>query len=355
MPLNRVLFVELLGGLGDLTIALAAIRALASSHPEAEVDVFCFQPYAELLINDPDIARVFTAPKGDLPDGIPVAKEKLTEVLANHHFDLVVTDTRYGGIDESIEQSNASYKETQLWNGTKTEERIEQAFLRNLVARGFVRPEFADATARLSLTLEERTWAEDWCEIQMDLEKPFVLFHPEAGTPTKCWPGERYISLGRILRDTTAPIFAPEDPPQFVIATGERPGLARAIAHAIGTNTVVMPKLSIRQFAAVAARASVMVSADTGPARVAAAVGTPVVALFGPTWWGRYGLPAPNINVQSQFQCNRYQAMNITTQPCWYGSCVSSRKTSCMEEISPTTVAAIVTRLLNDRQNQRFT
>ena len=61
MRLREILFVELLGGIGDLVMALPAIHALALSHPQARVSVFTFRPGIELLIGDPHVARLFPA------------------------------------------------------------------------------------------------------------------------------------------------------------------------------------------------------------------------------------------------------------------------------------------------------
>ena len=51
--MREILFVELLGGLGDVLIALPAIQALARSHPEAGLTVLTFPPGGELLEQDP--------------------------------------------------------------------------------------------------------------------------------------------------------------------------------------------------------------------------------------------------------------------------------------------------------------
>ena len=68
-----------------------------------------------------------------------------------------------------------------------------------------------------------------------------------------------------------------------VWAGGEERARAREIAAVAGDHAVVSPSTSLPQLAGVLRRTSMLVSADTGPAHLAAAVGTPVVGLFGPT------------------------------------------------------------------------
>src|SRR5919107_5245376 len=60
---REILFVELLGGLGDVLISLQAIQALARSHPEARLTVLTFPPGGELLEGDPQVHEVAHAPK----------------------------------------------------------------------------------------------------------------------------------------------------------------------------------------------------------------------------------------------------------------------------------------------------
>src|SRR3712207_8261444 len=62
---RQILFVELLGGLGDVLISLQAIQALARSYPEARLTVLTFEPGGELLENDPLIHEVVQTPKPD--------------------------------------------------------------------------------------------------------------------------------------------------------------------------------------------------------------------------------------------------------------------------------------------------
>src|SRR5919112_5242769 len=98
---REILFVELLGGLGDVLIALQAIQALARSYPQARLTVLTFQPGGELLKGDPLIHEVVQVPK---PDSARPhrAREAVEELLGRGGWDLVVSDTSYDGIDALI-------------------------------------------------------------------------------------------------------------------------------------------------------------------------------------------------------------------------------------------------------------
>jgi len=62
--MNRILFIELLGGLGDVLIALPAIQALAATYPQAQMTVLTFAPGDVLLHHHPSIHRVLQAEIG---------------------------------------------------------------------------------------------------------------------------------------------------------------------------------------------------------------------------------------------------------------------------------------------------
>lgn len=59
----KILFVELLGGIGDVLIALPAIESLSCSHPGAEITVLTLPPGGELLETNPRITQVLYADK----------------------------------------------------------------------------------------------------------------------------------------------------------------------------------------------------------------------------------------------------------------------------------------------------
>jgi ADP-heptose:LPS heptosyltransferase len=69
---------------------------------------------------------------------------------------------------------------------------------------------------------------------------------------------------------------------------GERELADDVVAHADGA-AIASPRASIADLVALARGAAVMVSGDTGPAHIAAAVGTPIVGIFGPTRPSRNG------------------------------------------------------------------
>jgi len=335
--IHQILFVELLGGIGDLILALPAIEAVARSWPGAALDVMTFAPGGELLIGDPRVRTVFFAHRAPAPRNAEVLRADLAALLNTRRYDLVVSDTRHSGIPEIIEQSGVSRVVTRLWDAARPDERIAHLFLRRLREEGIVDVTLPDPPARLFPTADERCIARElWNRLHL-VPGRTVVFNPHAGVAVKRWPEGNFAALGRALahRGHSIAVLAGEDPP-----------LAWRIARAIPEARFV-PRLSLRVTAAWLADASLVVSADSGLAHLAGAVGVPVLAIYGPTWAGRYGVAPPSANLQTPFPCPERNPMDFTVQRCWWnGRCIFTDKLTCCEDVTPAEALAAAERLL---------
>jgi ADP-heptose:LPS heptosyltransferase len=336
---REILFVELLGGLGDVLISLKAIQALARSYPEARMTVLTFQPGGELLEGDPLVHEVVHAPK---PDSTRPhrAREAVEELLARGGWDLVVSDTSYEGIDALIRDCGTPHAVTNMWRSPPPDEHVGERFLRILLADGLIVPE-AISPPRLHLATEERSAA---AERLADLRRPLAFLLPDAGMEVKRWPEERWGALGRALGDRRGA--------DIVVAVGADPEQASRVARLVGERARVWPHGPLRELAAALSCVDVAVGADTGPLRIAATLDVPTVMLFGPAWHGRYGQPPPHVNLQGYPECPQRIVSDFTQQPCWYsGTCTLEDRPwrTCLEDISVEDALAAAATFLDGR------
>ncbi len=123
---------------------------------------------------------------------------------------------------------------------------------------------FADVDSPVATALAEQT------------EGRYALLNPGAAWPNKRWPPERLAAVAVALKArhglTSIVMWGP----------GERALAERTAAGAPGA-ALASPPTTIRDVVALARGARLMVSGDTGPTHIAAAVGTPIVGLYGPT------------------------------------------------------------------------
>jgi heptosyltransferase-1 len=102
----------------------------------------------------------------------------------------------------------------------------------------------------------------------------FALLNPGAGWGGKQWPAERFGAVARDLARHNIKSLVNAPP-------GEEP-LARAVVEAADGHALEF-HCSIGQLIALTRRARLFIGGDTGPMHLAAALGIPTVALFGPT------------------------------------------------------------------------
>jgi lipopolysaccharide heptosyltransferase I len=104
----------------------------------------------------------------------------------------------------------------------------------------------------------------------------YALINPGAAWPNKRWPAERFGAVAASIRERLGISLV------VLWGPGEE-SLASAVVTAAGGAARMAPATTVTDLFALATRARLMVSGDTGPLHIAAAVGTPIVALFGPT------------------------------------------------------------------------
>jgi ADP-heptose:LPS heptosyltransferase len=193
----------------------------------------------------------------------------------------------------------------------------------------------------LHLTPEERSVAAG--ELT-GLRRPLVFLLPDAGMVVKRWPEESWGSLGRALREHYGA--------DIVVPVGSDSGQAERVTRLVGERARVWPRGTLREFAAALSFADIAVGADTGPARIAAALGVPTVTLFGPSWHGRYGQPPPHPNLQGYPDCPQRDVSDFTRQPCWYAEeCTLKERpwSTCLEDVSVGDVLSAAAPFLEGR------
>ncbi len=140
---------------------------------------------------------------------------------------------------------------------------------------------------------------------------PFVVVHPGASAPARAWPEAHAAAAVRTLAARG----------HRVVVTGGR-GERGLTARVAGDSALDLGgRLRLPELAGVLASASVVVSGNTGPAHLAAAVGTPVVSLFSPVVpavrWAPYGVPLVLLGDQaSACRDTRARVCPVPGHPC---------------------------------------
>ncbi|MBU0480470.1 MAG: lipopolysaccharide heptosyltransferase I [Proteobacteria bacterium] len=162
-------------------------------------------------------------------------------------------------------------------------------------------------------------------------EDSLIAINPHATWPTKLWDNDKFASLARSLVDKKIKVV-------FTGGPSEEPEIDDLISR-FGIKAMNLAgKTSLKELAALYQRAKILITTDTGPMHIAAAVGTPVAAVFGPTapWrTGPYG------------RGHRILRSKIECSPCLKKDCVDKQ---CMQRISTEQVLEAVDQILCDNQ-----
>jgi ADP-heptose:LPS heptosyltransferase len=154
-----------------------------------------------------------------------------------------------------------------------------------------------------------------------------ATLHITGGRESRCWPAQCFVELAHWLRTTYAL------QPVLIGRPSENDRLA-AVAGAIPGATWITPP-NLETAAAWLAGSTLVVGNDSGIVHMAVAVGTPVVAIFGPgehQHWGYWNLP-------------RYQMVRLQL-PCWPCYRSTCGKTPCLARLPVSDVAVAVKQVL---------
>ena len=273
-----------LGALGDIVHAVPAAAALRRAFPDARIDWLVDAKHRRIV----ELITVVDAP-------VILERPSLAAWLNAAHrmrsarYDVAID---FQGLMKSAVLARASgaprvigfsiwhlrektarpfYSET--GGRERPAERADHIVLRNLallrsVGVNDTRIEFPLAH------VESRALAEIRATLGGD--HPFALINPGAAWPNKRWPPDRFGEVAAFLREVRAL-------PSFVLWGPGEEGLAGAVVETSGGAARVAPATDIADLLALSRAAALVISGDTGPLHIAAAVGTPTVSLFGPT------------------------------------------------------------------------
>src|SRR5687768_7564211 len=170
-----------------------------------------------------------------------------------------------------------------------------------------------------------------------------IGLHVSGGRESKQWHLARFADVGRALASGTGTTLVLTGSP------GDR-AMVDQVRRALGDRPVVDAAgvLNLPATAALLARLDVLITGDTGPMHLAAAVGTPIVALFGPSDPRRYGpLAAQQRVVRVQLYCSPCGQVRLPPERC------RGHVPDCMDGITVDAVVNAARELLAEPRERR--
>ena len=278
---------------GDIIHALPVLHGLHRRYPAAYLAWLVAAPFVNLIEADPAINEVIAFDRrrfGQVGRSLRITREFVAFLreLRRRRFDLVI-------------DLQGLLRSGFLARATRAPVRIGFAAAREMAWIFYTHPldlpdhdahaaeknyavakllGFADLPMdfTIALTPEDRDSARRLLkEAGFESREPYVVLVPTTRWETKCWPPDRFGKLARLLRERhglrSALVGGPADS-----GIGD---LAACTAHEAASN--LCGQTTLRELAALVERAAIVVTADSTPMHMAAALGRPLVALFGPT------------------------------------------------------------------------
>ncbi len=335
---KKILFIQL-SALGDTILAIPTIRAIRLNFPHAKLS---------FLASPTNLSYLERCPYIDNQILFRYPLFQLIQTLRQERFDCVIDLEHWSRFSVLLAYATGAprligFSATQQYRHylfTDTVPHIPgrhevHNFLSIAHVLGINNPE----DTGLAVWTDETE--EDWCrsvltQEHVDPSDLLIVLHPEAGRrgePRRRWLLEYYVELA----DTLAARYNAQ-----IVLTGapDEVAVSQWISERTKCETVCLAgKTQVNQLAALFAMADLVVSGNCGPMHLAAAAGTPVVAIHGPTnseQWGPWTekstsleatLPcSPCLNLGFEYAC---QALPDGTSPCMQTIAVTDVLRAC--------------------------
>ncbi len=346
----NILIVKL-SAIGDVIHTLPSLAALRKLYPDAHITWVVEEAAAGLVQNHPHLNTVLISRRkswlkdfsnGEICRPLREIRSFLRE-LRTRPYDLVID---FHGLFKSAlivllssGKRKLGYDSLQELSGLFYNEKIPEDMNKHAVDRyldfpryrgaKIVSPEFTlpsdnDAKARVQSTLENN-----------GLEnKKFIAINPVAYWETKLWDNEKFARLADAI---IAKLNI-----EVVFTGSEKGSIEKILTLMKSKGGNLGGETTLTELAYLYKKALLVITTDSGPMHLAAAVGTPVIALFGPTDPKRTGPYGEGHTIIST---------DLPCSPCFLKNC-STKK--CMQDISPQQVmAAIEERLKGGKDGNK--
>lgn len=322
---------------GDVLLASPVLGALRAAAPALEVDALVYDDTAAMLEGHPALAMLHTVGRGWRGLALPgrlAAEWRLLAALRARRYDLLVHLSEHPRGAWLARLLGARYRVAPAYAGrsrfwkksfshrfalAKNAGRHMVEWNLDALRRIGVQP--APAVRRVAFVPGQE--AERAIEArlgELGIEPGgFVHLHPASRWRFKCWPAARHAELiGRLVAAGERVVLTAAPNAEELAHAGEIARLAG------GACVNLAGALSIKELGALSARARLFIGVDSMPMHLAAALGTPVVALFGPSGeleWGPWNV------------AHRVVSGDQSCRPCGNDGCGGSKVSECLETL----------------------
>lgn len=331
---QRILLIQL-SAIGDTILAIPTIRAIRNRFPNAHLAMVASSINLQYLENCPYIDQHIPCRLEELMKS-PRSLIRFIMALRCQRFDCIIDFEHWARFSALIAYGSGASRRIGFRSSVQHRHYLFSDVVEHVpgqhevvnflkIAR-LLGCTMREADLEVWLKQEDLDWAKEFFnEMSIDPKRPVIAIHPEAGRrgePRRRFPQDRYVAVvDALVERYKAQIILTGAPSEIE--------LSKEIASQIRSSCVVAAgKTEINQLAALFSNADLVICGNCGPMHLAAAAGTPVVALHGPTnpsqWapWGKghtilqVDVPcSPCLNLGFEYGCS---ALSDGTSPCMH-------------------------------------
>ncbi len=347
--IKRVLVIKLRHH-GDVLVSSPVFSVLKNHIPQLEVDALVYADTAEMLTLHPAVATVHVIDRQWKKLGVAAqvrAELRLLATLQARHYDLIIHLTEHwrGAWLSRLLRPRWSLApqvkgRRRFWAASFTHLQSQHNARRHMVETSL------DSLRRLGIqpASDERrltlvAGAAAVARVGEHLAGfglaggDFIHIHPASRWFFKCWPAASMAALIDLLHEEGHAVVltaAPSNDEKHMLEAIQ--GRLRRPAFSLGG------RLSLKEMAALTQAAKLFIGVDSAPMHMAAAVGTPTLALFGPSGdqqWGPWGVPFRVVS-SGRHPC----------RPCGVDGCGGGKISDCLASLPVSQVLTAVHELL---------
>ncbi|MBV9711913.1 MAG: lipopolysaccharide heptosyltransferase II [Ktedonobacteraceae bacterium] len=357
---RRILVIRL-DLIGDLVLSLTVVHLLKRTYPDAEIDLLALPSSAKIATSEPDLSEIISydpniwrRPQALLRPKNWQALRALRKRLHDRQYDLAVSvfgnwaavlavlsgaRRRVGFAGEGFPGFMTDSVPGRHWDDPRAPlHEVDYCLQLAQAAGASISPE--DRIPHLATDLQAYQEIEQLLRQEgIQPGKRLIACHVSSNNgQSKRWPIPYWATLiDRLIHEDGNSVVltgAQNDLPLIELI------LRRTHEHPVN----LAGKTSLTQLAALLQRADLLVTGDSGPMHIAAAVGTPLIAIHGPTNPAHSGPLSPKATIlRSDIWCS----------PCYDAKSPADCRfftTQCMKNIAPDQVLTVIHEKLQDRQ-----
>lgn len=311
--------------IGDFVMSLAAVADLREAFPDLEITLMCQKPLEALVREDPRVNEVLVFSKKSLAFSRRESRVNVANTLAQGKYDVGILFTNsfssawyfwQGNIPRRIGY-RGHFRSFLLTDKNVQKKELHQVDLYREVLKPLgVKP--TKTTPKLFVDDQEKKRVEDLLKREGKTSKQYLILINclAAYGQAKCWPKEKFRALAKKLL---------EDQGVFLVFIGDEKGKKEidGIVKGFGVRALNLAgKTSLSSLVALLALSDLVITNDSGPMHIAAALQKELIAIFGSTNEKKTGPYQAGVVVRKEVSC----------APCYKRVCPIDFR--CMEKIS---------------------